>query len=257
MVQRAMETTLVKGLKILELVAHSRGPRGVSELARELSITRSNAHRLLQTLSALGYLRHDAKLGQYEATLRLFELGSAVASQREIRTAAQPIMRTLVREVEENVILTVRDGCETVVLDRFEGTRTVRTYTPLDARRPMHCNSPGKLIIAHTTEDIVRDIMRSLNKFTARTITTTEKMQSELVRIRAQGFSTARAEWREDVGGVCAPIMHADGSVIAGLSVSGPIGRFKPAQMKAYLPPLLKATRDISERLGYQTEKRG
>ena len=55
MVQRAMETTLVKGLKILELVAHSRGPRGVSELARELSITRSNAHRLLQTLSALGY----------------------------------------------------------------------------------------------------------------------------------------------------------------------------------------------------------
>ena len=55
----SMETTLAKGLKMLEAVAHSDGPRGVSELGRELGITRSNAHRLLQTLAALGYVRQD------------------------------------------------------------------------------------------------------------------------------------------------------------------------------------------------------
>ena len=62
----------------------------------------------------------------------------------------------------------------------------------------------------------------------------------------------AQGEWRPDVGGICAPIWYSDGSIAAGLSVSGPIGRFKPAQMKAYLPLLLKATREISERLGYR-----
>ena len=247
-----METTLAKGLKMLELVAHSRGPRGVTELGRELGITRSNAHRLLQTLSALGYVRHDPKLGQYEATLRLFELGSAVASQREIRTVAQPIMRQLVRDVEENVILSVRDNCEVVVLDRFEGTRTVRTYTPLGSRGPMFCTSPGKLLLAHAPAEIVEAVIASMQSFTGRTIATPAKLRAELTRIRAEGYSMAQGEWRPDVGGICAPIWYSDGSIAAGLSVSGPIGRFKPAQMKAYLPLLLKATREISERLGYR-----
>src|SRR5690606_8311043 len=98
-----------------EVVAHSDGPRGVSELGRELGMTRSNAHRLLQTLSALGYVRHDPALGQYEATLRLFELGSAVVSRRDIRTVSQPLMQELRQRVDENVILSVRDGCEIVV----------------------------------------------------------------------------------------------------------------------------------------------
>ena len=39
-----METTLAKGLKMLEALARSEGPRGVSELGRELGVTRSNAH---------------------------------------------------------------------------------------------------------------------------------------------------------------------------------------------------------------------
>lgn len=251
-----METTLAKGLKMLEAVAHSEGPRGVSELGRELGITRSNAHRLLQTLSALGYVRHDPVLGQYEATLRLFELGSAVVSRRDIRTISQPLMQALRQHVDENVILSVRDGCDIVVLDRVEGTRTLRTYTPLGSRNPMHCTSAGKLLLAYSSGDVVDAVMKRLEKFTARTITTVAKLQSELIRIRAQGYATAQAEWREDVGGVCAPIRQSDGTVVAALGVSGPIGRFKAAQIKAHLPHLLATTEEISKRLGYLADGR-
>ncbi len=246
-----METTLAKGLKMLEAVAHSDGPRGVSELGRALGLTRSNAHRLLQTLSALGYVRHDAALGQYEATLRLFELGSAVVSRRDIRTVAQPLMQELRQRVDENVILSVRDGSEIVVLDRIEGTRTLRTYTPLGSRNPMHSTSAGKLLLAYASEDVLNEVMQRLEKFTARTITTSAKLRAELDRIRAQGYATAQAEWREDVGGVCAPIRKSDGVVVAALGVSGPIGRFRPAQIKAHLPHLLATTQEINRRLGY------
>jgi IclR family transcriptional regulator, KDG regulon repressor len=251
-----METTLVKGLKMLEALAHSDGPRGVSELGRELGMTRSNAHRLLQTLSALGYLRHDPSLGQYEATLRLFELGSAVVSRRDIRTVSQPLMQELRQRIDENVILSVRDGCEVVVLDRVEGTRTLRTYTPLGSRNPMHSTSAGKLLLAYASDDIVEAVVQRLEKFTARTIVTAAKLRAELARIRAQGYATAQAEWREDVGGVCAPIRQNDGTVVAALGVSGPIGRFRPAQIKAHLPHLLATTEEISKRLGYLADGR-
>jgi IclR family KDG regulon transcriptional repressor len=251
-----METTLAKGLKVLETVARSKGPRGVSDLARELGMTRSNAHRLLQTLSALGYVRHDAALGQYEASLRLFELGSAVVSGRDIRTISQPLMQQLRGKVDENVILSVRDGSGIIILDRVEGLRTLRTYTPLGSRNPMHCTSAGKLLLAYAPQDVVDAVMKRLQNFTARTITSATKLQAELDRIRAQGYATAQAEWREDVGGVCAPIRQSDGTVIAALGVSGPIGRFKPAQIKAHLPHLLATTREISKRLGYLADGR-
>lgn len=247
-----MEATLAKGLKMLEAVARSKGPRGVSELGRELGMTRSNAHRLLQTLSALGYVRHDPARGQYESTLRLFELGAAVAMQRDVRSVARPVMQQLEHEVRENVILSVRDGCEVIVLDRVEGTHTLRTYTPLGSRNPMHSTSAGKLLLAHAPEDIVEAVAQSLEKFTPRTITTAAKLCIELERIRTQGYAVAQAEWREDVGGVSAPIRQADGTVTAALGVSGPIGRFKLPQIKAHLPHLLAATREISERLGYR-----
>ncbi len=147
---------------MLETVARSDGPRGVSELGRELGMTRSNAHRLLQTLSALGYVRHEPALGQYEATLRLFELGSAVVSGRDIRTVSQPLMQELRQRVDENVILSVQDGCEIVVLDRVEGTRTLRTYTPLGSRNPMHCTSAGKLLLAYASDPIVEAALERL-----------------------------------------------------------------------------------------------
>jgi IclR family KDG regulon transcriptional repressor len=251
-----METTLAKGLKMLEAVARSDGPRGVSELGRELGMTRSNAHRLLQTLSALGYVRHDKALGQYETTLRLFELGSAVISRRDIRTISQPLMQELRQRVDENVILSVRDGCEVVVLDRVEGTRTLRTYTPLGSRNPMHCSSAGKVLLAHAPDDVVGAVLQTLEKFTPRTITSKAKLLAELARIRTQGHAIAQADWRDDVGGVAAPIRQSDGVVVAALSVSGPIGRFKLANIKAHLPHLVATTQEISKRLGYLADKR-
>ena len=102
---------------MLEAVARSDGPRGVSATRPP---TRHNAQQRAPAaadIAALGYVRQDQDRKQYEPTLRLFELGSAVVAHRDIRTVSQPVMRALGCHVDENVILSVRDGSEVVVLD--------------------------------------------------------------------------------------------------------------------------------------------
>ena len=47
-----MDKTLLKGLQVLEALARSTRPRGVSDLAKELELTRSNMHRTLGKLLA-------------------------------------------------------------------------------------------------------------------------------------------------------------------------------------------------------------
>mgnify|MGYP003339094186 FL=1 len=51
-----MDTTVIKALTILEALASSDTPLGVTELANRLGLSKSNVHRLLQTLGSRGYV---------------------------------------------------------------------------------------------------------------------------------------------------------------------------------------------------------
>ncbi|HVK32095.1 MAG TPA: helix-turn-helix domain-containing protein, partial [Burkholderiaceae bacterium] len=71
-----MDTTFVKGLQVMEALARNPQLCGVSDLARHLGMTKSNVHRLLQTLVACGYVRNMEQSGKYELTLKVWELGA-------------------------------------------------------------------------------------------------------------------------------------------------------------------------------------
>ena len=50
-----VDSTLSKGLAILENLVGSQQGKGVTDLSKELGLTKSNTFRLLQTLTTLGY----------------------------------------------------------------------------------------------------------------------------------------------------------------------------------------------------------
>ena len=80
-----MNNTLIKGLGLLEVLAHADRPLGVTELAHRIGIGKSNVHRLLQALVELGYVRRDGDAGSYAASIRLWELGSAVLANLDLK----------------------------------------------------------------------------------------------------------------------------------------------------------------------------
>ena len=116
----AMETTLLKGLRVLSAIAASDEPRGASDLARELGMTRSNAHRLVQTLAAAGFVKPVDSEGKYAATLLLFELGARAARRLDVWSVSYPVMSRLARQCDENVILATLERGEMVVIERIE-----------------------------------------------------------------------------------------------------------------------------------------
>ena len=109
-----MNNTLVKGLQLLEVLARSREPQGVSDLATQLSLGKSNVHRLLQALVELGYVLKDETTAQYQVSLRLWELGAAVEVGFRIKAAASEAMARLLARTRETVHLSVLDGEEVV-----------------------------------------------------------------------------------------------------------------------------------------------
>ena len=90
-----MDSTLAKGLAVLDWLA--RQPKGarVSDVAAAFGLARSNAHRTLRTLVGCGFAQQDEATSVYGASLRLFELGTLVGAANDVQARLRPRLQAL------------------------------------------------------------------------------------------------------------------------------------------------------------------
>lgn len=241
-----MNNTLVKGLQLLELLARSEGALGVSDLAAKLALGKSNVHRLLQALVELGYVQKNEPRGTYQASLKLWEIGTALASRLSVKTAALDAMERLLKNTRETVHLSVLDGDDVVYLHKLDSPEPVRAYSEIGGRAPAHCVATGKAILAWQTALYLGGLAGRLQRHTPKTITDPADFLRDLERVRANGYAVNRGEWRESVWGIASPISNADGVVVAAIGVSGPASRIKPAHIKELASDVMAAAAAVS-----------
>jgi DNA-binding IclR family transcriptional regulator len=121
-----METTVVKGLKMLEALALNGGPCALTDMARLCGVTKSNAHRLLKTLEECHYVRQDPKTRAYEPTLRLWELGTQVFRRLDLRIVAHAHLQALARATRESVHLSIFENGEVIYVDKVDSDHAVQ-----------------------------------------------------------------------------------------------------------------------------------
>lgn len=245
-----MNNTLLKGLAVLELLSRSERPLSLTQIATELGMVKSNVHRLMQALTELRYVLRDEASGAYSASIKLWELGSAVLAKLDLRRHAQRQMDVLLEQTGESVHLSVLDRDEAVYVHKLESPNPVRAYTQIGGRAPAYCVATGKAQLAYSGESVLRDLSTRLAPHTPNTITDPAQFLKEMKKIREQGHAVNRGEWRESVWGIAAPIMDARGAVIAAIGISGPAERFRKKNLKENATLLLAAAMDISQEMG-------
>ncbi|MBL8384094.1 MAG: IclR family transcriptional regulator [Burkholderiales bacterium] len=244
-----MDTTLLKGLAVLEVLAARETPAGVSEIAGLLGIGKSNTHRLLQTLVAAGYVRRDADR-RYACSLRLWEKGWDVARRYDVARVARAPMVALAQDTAETVNLSVLDGDEVVYLDKIDSPLPVRADTRIAGRAPAYCTATGKALLAHVEDPAALLARVTWERFTARTPRDAATVLSELSEVRRRGYALSRGEWRDGVAGVAAPILGAGGRSLAAVGVGGPAERMPPARLRRLAPMVVAAAAAITRAAG-------
>lgn len=245
-----MNNTLVKGLAIVELLAHSDRALGLTEIAIELDLGKSNVHRLLQALVEARFILRDERSGRYAAAIKLWELGSAVLSKLDLRMHAEQVMDELLARTQETVHLSVLDGDEVVYVHKLDSPNPVRAYTQIGGRARAHCVATGKAMLAFHSPAMLDRISRQLVARTSKSITDPEQFLQEMARVRSQGYAVNKGEWNENVCGIASPVSDVSGQVVAALGLSGPKERFKAAQIKAFAPLIVDAAARVSRELG-------
>ena len=89
----------------------------LAQIVRRTGLPRSSAHRMLERLVQLRWLRRSGR--DYELGMRLVELGSLAVHQDRLVRAAAPLLGELHRATGLVVHLAVLDGPDVVYLDKI------------------------------------------------------------------------------------------------------------------------------------------
>jgi len=247
--------SLDRALDILELIVDRENGMGVTEISRELEIHKSTVYRLLDTLKFRDFLEKNEDNHKYISGIKLFELSSKVLNDIDSRVRVRPYLEELMQKTKETIHLGILDSGEVIYLDKVESTATIRMYSQVGKRVPAHSTSLGKAIMAHLSEERVREILKEkgLEKNTNNTITELDKFLDHLEKVRKQGYAVDDEEQEEDIRCIAGPIFNHRGDVVAAFSISAPITRMNEARMKELAELVVEYSKKMSRSLGYSS----
>jgi len=245
--------TLDRALDILELLATEKKGLGVTEIGTRIGLHKSTVHRLLNALCERGYIEKNHEYGTYKLGLKVVEISSIHLNSIELKTEAAPFLRQLAAESTQPVHLaTLIDG-EVTYIEKVETVNTIRMYSQIGKRVPIHCSAVGKaLLTGFTDTDIVLMLKsKELKPYTAKTITNIDELLAQVLEAKSRGWAIDDEEHEEGIRCIAAPIYDYRGDVIAAVSTSGPRDIISPEKDFENSRYVMKAAREISKRMGY------
>ena len=205
---------LDKSVCILEVLADGRR-RSLGELVADTGQPRATCHRLLHALQAHG-LTHLGADERWELGARLGQLAGSLGGTGLASAAAGPLRR-LVAETGESAQLYVVRGGQRVCVAAVESPQSLRTIVPVGSTLPLDRGSGGRVL------SLDPDVLR-------------------------RGWAESVEEREKGVSSVSAPVRR-DGSVVAAVSVSGPVERTSRQPGKRYAAAVAAAAAAIEAAL--------
>jgi len=247
--------SLDRAFDILELLSREQHGLNLTEIGNRLDLHKSTVYRLLQALKERGYIEKSAQ-GSYRLGMEFIELSSLYLNNLELKTEAQPILRELSSLSANTAFLATLQENEVVYIDKMETHNSLRKYSIIGQRAPLYCTALGKSMLTGMAEEQIRKLYGGveLEAFTDRTITSVDGLVADIEKIRRRGWSVDDEEYEEGLRCIGAPIRDYRNEVIAAVSTSGyasVITRERVEEIAAYV---LKAARDISQRMGYRSQ---
>ncbi|MDR1089162.1 MAG: IclR family transcriptional regulator [Coriobacteriales bacterium] len=251
MEQQAVKV-LNKAFDILESLAYSREPLGLSAVSRSAGVSKTTTHRILGTLCERGYADKTHE-GAYTIGTKMFETLSYRIDSLELQAEAKPHLIALQRSLGLSAYLGVRDGSFVSIIEKAATDRVDEQFTQVGRRYPAHCSSMGKCLMACLSSSELDDVLYSveLRGFTPHTITNKQAFREHLHQVRKQGWATDMEESDLDHRCAAAPIFDYRGDIIAVTGVSGANADLPTADIEGIVRQVVLAAQRISSCMGY------
>jgi DNA-binding IclR family transcriptional regulator len=236
-------------------ILEQQGEASAADLAAALGEPLSSIYRLLQSLTATGWVDRGSRRGPYRLGLSLMTIGGLIEDQLDIREASLPSLRHMVDVAGVTSFLCVQRGPRAVCLERIEGYAVQSLAMLLGGSLPLYAGAAPRALLAFLPaaerNAILTDTSQQLRDDPPRPAE--EDILADIARVRAVGYSVSDADVTPGIASLGAPVFNHRGEVQGAVSLSGLRSQvLNPATVDDNIELLLGAAAKASAALGWE-----
>jgi len=238
---------LYKAFAVLDEIADNQSGLGISDLARNLNISKSTIHGITQALLDLRVLTQDPNK-KFRLGSTLIQLGNRALAGEDLRLLARPFLEELGREFKETIFLGTFDGRKITIVEKVDSPQQLKISAPVGTRIPLFAGAAGKVFLAGLTEQNFQSALeeKPLPEYTKYSITDSSKYVNEIKKVKVQGYSTDFEEYIQGVNAVCVPISDMHGQTLAAIWMVGFANTFNGDKVGRAITAMLRAAKEIN-----------
>ena len=249
---RQFATTLARGLEVLRCFTPLEAMLGNKEISVRTGLPKPTVSRLTYTLTKLGYLRHNMRLGKYQLGSAVLSIGYPLLASMSVRQVARPYIKELADYCTGSVSMGIRDRLNMVYVESCRSGNGLTTLPDIGTSVPIAQAAIGRAYLAACTP-AEREAL--LNQMKVKAPDTLRKYKAQIDRaledIRGRGFCVSLGELRREVHAVGVPMRRTVDGEIVSFNCGVPAFMLKKGQLEEDIGPRLVAmVRNIEAALG-------
>ena len=240
--QKAKYSTLQNAIRLMNLFSIDESELSVTEIAGELGIAKSTAHRILISLESEGLIMKDPKSNLYRLGVSFLSLGNVITKNMRIYNHSSNILKYLQTTTGETSGVMVLENEYAYVINLEEGQYPIRYSTYIGQKEPVYCSSTGLAILAFQSAKVIHSIKEKAS-------ISVKDFEQKMDFIRLNGYYVSIDEFYENVTSIAVPVRNGRGEVIAALAIAGPSERILPKNIPNLTKIIISASEQFTKTL--------
>jgi len=239
-----------KTFAILELLAASKEPLGISEITRALDFNKSTVFNIIHTLTDLEILK-QAPDNKFGLGIQFYLLSKASRNGSQIISTIRPYLERINQKTNLSVFLGIRSGLHAVIMDKVDAAYDIKISAEIGMRLPLLAGAGGKAILCQMSDEEIDRILAEnvLRRFTRHSSVDKIKYNNMLKKARREGIAFDKEEYIEGIRALAVPLKIDNGNPQFAIWAVGLKGQVKNEVIGTYAELLKKSAKEIEIRL--------
>jgi DNA-binding IclR family transcriptional regulator len=196
-----------KCFAILELLAQSRQPLGISDLSRNLELNKSTVFNILHTLIELNVLENQPD-GKFVFGTRFYTLGNMTGKRSSLIQTAHPYLQMINDKTKLSAFLGIRSDLHAILIDKVDSAYGIKVSSEIGMRMPSLAGAGIKAMLSQLSDEEIDEILSraELKRYTPYSLTDKTAYKEEILKVRKQGIAYDREEYIEGMVAFAIPI---------------------------------------------------
>jgi DNA-binding IclR family transcriptional regulator len=238
-----------KCFAILELLAQSKEPMGISDISGKLALNKSTVFHIVRTLMDLKVLENQRDR-KFDFGSRFYILGNMAGKRSRLIQTAHPYLETINEKTKLSAFLGLRSDRQAILIDKVDSAYGIKLSSEIGMRMPILAGAGIKAMLSQLSDEEIDEILArtELKRYTPYSIMDKAVYKEEILEVRRQGIAYDREEYIEGMVAFAIPINANSRDVQAAVWAVGLTRQVSESS----IPELTQLLKGISEEINYR-----